>query len=65
MNRSLTEREKLILRTWWQTRGSSKATASLLGVKVQSVRNALFMMRRVHGASSNLELALRFKEDVT
>lgn len=65
MTRSLTEREKLILRTWWQTRGSSKMTAALLGVKPQSVRNQLFLMRKVHGASSNLDLALRFKDEVS
>jgi len=65
MTRSLTEREKLILRTWWETRGSSLMTAQLLGMKPQSVRNQLWMMRRTHGASSNLALALLFKDEVT
>jgi len=64
MTRSLTEREKLILRTWWQTRGSSKATAALLGVRPQSIRNQLYLMRRTHGASTNLGLFMMFEQEV-
>ena len=64
MTRGLTERELVILRTWWEVRGSSKACADLLGIKVQSLRNQLYSMRRLHGAATNLDLALRFRDEV-
>ncbi len=64
MTRSLTGRELEILRTWWQTRGSTKAAADLLGIKAQSFRNQMYAMRRMHGASSNLDLALRFQSEI-
>ena len=60
----MTERDVQILAAWYFAYGDQIAAAKQLGVGPQAVRNALYQMRRRLHAKRNLELALRFQDDI-
>jgi hypothetical protein len=60
-----TDRQLDILAAWWYAKGSSTRAAAILGdIGAQPVRNALYLMRKVERADSNLDLALRFMDQI-
>lgn len=59
-----TVRELDILAAWWFAKGSYPDAAKLLGIGHQPVKNALYLFRRTHGAVSNLDLAMRYQDQI-
>lgn len=59
-----TDRQLDILAAWWMSKGNYERTAMLTGIGYQPVKNALYLFRKVEGAESNLDLVMRYLEDV-
>jgi hypothetical protein len=71
MTHGPTERQLQVLAAWWFARGSYKVASQLIHdsdpenpAKPQSIKNQLFTVRRMTGATTNLDLALRFMDEI-
>lgn len=60
-----TKHELDVLAAWWWTKGSYDKAAFLLGIKKQSVKNALYTLRRTEHAESNIELVMKYMDEIT
>lgn len=59
-----TDHELKILAAWWWSKGSNDRAAFLLGLKRQTVKNALYTLRRTEGAVSNVELVMKYMDEI-
>lgn len=64
MNRGPTKRDIQILAAWYFAHGKYDNAAAQLGIGRQPVKNALYRLRRIEGVDTNLELALRYQEQI-
>ena len=49
---------------WWKGKGSNVKAAALLGRSPQTIRNTLCLFRQLEGVDSNLDLAMRYLEQI-
>ena len=59
-----TKRDLDIIAAWWFAKGSYPEASKLLGIGHQPVKNALYLFRRTEGAVSNLDLAMRYQDEI-
>lgn len=64
MNTGPTKRDIQILAAWYFAHGKYDAAAQQLGIGRQPVKNALYRFRRQERVETNLELALRYQDDI-
>jgi hypothetical protein len=64
MNRGPSPAELDALTAWWMTKRHIGRAAKLLGRKRQTVANHLNTLRRLEGATDNVELALRYLDEI-
>jgi hypothetical protein len=64
MNRGPSPAELDALTAWWMTKRHIGRAAMLLGRKRQTVANHLNTLRRLEGATDNVELALRYLDEI-
>ena len=59
-----TEAQMDAIAGWWQAKGSNVKAAMLLGRSPQTVRNTLCLFRQLEGVDSNIDLAMRYLEQI-
>ena len=59
-----TQRDVQILAAWFFAHGDYGTAADHLGIGRQPVKNALYRFRREERARTNLELAMRYQEQI-
>lgn len=59
-----TQHELDVLAAWWWAKGNYDKAAFVLGFKKQSVKNALYTLRRTEGAESNVELVMKHMDEI-
>lgn len=64
MNRGPSPAELDALTAWWKAQRHIGKAATLLGKKRQTIANSLQNLRRLEGATDNVELALRHLDDI-
>lgn len=62
--RGPTKRDIQILAAWYFAHGKYDQAAEHLGIGRQPVKNALYRFRREERVDTNLELALRYQEEI-
>lgn len=65
MTRTPTVHELDGIAAWWFAKGSYPEAAKMLDIGVQTLKNRLYLFRRLDGASSNLDLAMRHQEAIS
>ena len=64
MTRQPSPAELDALAAWWLSKRHIGKAASMLGRKRQTIANALNTMRRMDGATDNVELALKYMDEI-
>lgn len=64
MTRTPTSAELDALTAWWKAKRHIGKAAKLLGRKRQTVANHLMALRRLEGATDNVELALNHLDEI-
>jgi hypothetical protein len=64
MSRGPSPAELDALTAWWLTHRNIGRAARLLGRKRQTVANHLNTLRRLEGATDNVDLALRYLDEI-
>jgi DNA-binding transcriptional regulator LsrR (DeoR family) len=59
-----TKRDMQTLAAWYFSHGKYDTAAKQLGIGRQSVKNTLYRFRRQERVETNLELALRFQDEI-
>jgi len=64
MKRGPSEAELDALTAWWKGKRHIGKAALILGLARQTVANHLMSLRRIEGATDNVELALRYLDEI-
>ena len=59
-----TPRQLEVLAAWWWGRGSNRKAAFMLGIREQTVKTTLWHLRTAQQADTNVELVLRFMDEI-
>lgn len=64
MTRAPSNHELDGIAAWWYAKGTYPEAAAMLEIGVQTLKNRLYLFRRVEGAVSNLDLAMRYQTEI-
>lgn len=64
MTRTPTDYELDGIAAWWFAKGVYSEAAAMLNIGAQTLKNRLYLFRRLDGASNNLDLAMRYQEAI-